>query len=140
MSDTLSPAATVIVVRNNKNALEVLLLQRNATASFLPEYWVFPGGGVDDDDLPEGNELSRARVAACREANEEAGITLDHDSLVTFSHWTAPTSLAKRFSTWFFITSLNPVANIEIDNQEIQDYQWLKPSDAIELTIRASYQ
>lgn len=133
MKDTLRPAATVILVRDNKNSVEVLLLQRNSNASFLPGHWVFPGGAVDEQDLPGGSEINRARIAACREANEEAGVTLDHQSLVTFSHWTAPTNMVKRFSTWFFIAPFNDQKDIEIDHQEIQDSQWLKPSVAIAL-------
>ena len=133
MSKTLSSAATVILVRDNNNSLEVLLLQRNTNASFLPEYWVFPGGAVDYDDLPEGDELDRARIAACREAHEEAGVTIDDRKLTSFSHWTAPVNFPKRYATWFFIAQLESNASIEIDNQEIQDFQWITPAAAIEL-------
>ncbi len=133
MSEILSPAATVILVRDNNKSLEVLLLQRNSNASFLPEHWVFPGGAVDEEDCPGGNELERARVAACREANEEAGVTVDHGRLVSFSHWTAPINFPRRFATWFFIAPLDSNTGIEIDNQEIQDFQWITPSAAIDL-------
>jgi len=133
MSIKPSPAATVILARDRNSKLEVLLLQRSCNASFLPNYWVFPGGAVDQQDLPNGNEMERSKVAACREANEEAGVILDESTLVTFSHWTAPIDYPKRFATWFFIAPFNTSAKINIDDQEIQDYRWLAPSDALEL-------
>jgi 8-oxo-dGTP pyrophosphatase MutT (NUDIX family) len=45
-----SPAATVAVVRDGANGLEVLLVHRNPEGSFAG-LWVFPGGRVEDGDL-----------------------------------------------------------------------------------------
>ena len=133
MKQELKPASTVIVVRDKHESLEVLMLQRSSNANFLPDCWVFPGGAVDAEDLPNGNEIERACIAACREANEEAGIVLEHEKLVTFSHWTAPINFPRRFSTWFFIAALSDETPVAIDNQEIQEHQWLTPRIAIDL-------
>ncbi|HOO71713.1 MAG TPA: hypothetical protein PK926_08115 [Spirochaetota bacterium] len=47
-------ASTLVVMRaNSQNAshdLEVLMLLRSAESSFVPLSYVFPGGGMDDDD------------------------------------------------------------------------------------------
>jgi 8-oxo-dGTP pyrophosphatase MutT (NUDIX family) len=43
-------AATVMLVRDGADALEVCLLRRHAAAVFVPGALVFPGGAVDESD------------------------------------------------------------------------------------------
>jgi 8-oxo-dGTP pyrophosphatase MutT (NUDIX family) len=43
-------AASVVVVRDGDEGVEVLLLRRTSTAAFAPDRFVFPGGSVDDSD------------------------------------------------------------------------------------------
>ncbi|HTQ78005.1 MAG TPA: MBL fold metallo-hydrolase [Burkholderiales bacterium] len=98
------PAATLVLLREAPaaagSALEVFMLQRTASAAFLPGAYVFPGGALDADDAG-GRAASRVRglddaqasarlgiaagglaywVAAARECFEEAGILLACDS------------------------------------------------------------
>jgi len=122
------PAATVVIVRDHHDELEVLLLERSSVGAFAG-MWVFPGGRVDDDD-PGHDELTRAMSAAVREAREEVGLTVDPAALVTLSHWTPPAVAPKRFTTWFFVA---PWAGDEviIDAHEIVDARWVTPSDAL---------
>ncbi|MDR5903469.1 NUDIX domain-containing protein [Halomonas icarae] len=54
------PAATLALVRDGAEGLEVLLLQRTWQAAFLPGYHVFPGGAVDMGDT-ELRALVRGR-------------------------------------------------------------------------------
>ena len=81
-------AATVMVVRDRDEALEVLLLRRHAELVFAAGAHVFPGGAVDDADRapelvalstgmpqPPGPGLAYA-VAAIRECFEESGLLL----------------------------------------------------------------
>jgi 8-oxo-dGTP pyrophosphatase MutT (NUDIX family) len=76
------PAASVIVLRDAPPAFEVLMIRRHASASFVPNAWVFPGGVVDQLDREiarergDGSLLGRMRVAAARELFEETGIWL----------------------------------------------------------------
>ena len=79
------PAATVVVLRDGADGLEVLMLRRSHRAGFFPHAWVFPGGRVDDADADtpfigsvEGLDASDAMfaVAAVRECFEEAGVWL----------------------------------------------------------------
>ena len=44
------PSATLILLRPSNQGLEVLMGQRHATHSFMPNRFVFPGGRVDEED------------------------------------------------------------------------------------------
>ena len=130
MSDGESiPAATVVPLRDGPAGLETLMLRKNSKLAF-GGMWVFPGGRVDDGDGP-GDELSIARRAAVREAQEEAAVTIDADELVAFSHWTPPRGAPKRFLTWFFLAPVRHAVDVVIDMGEIHDHGWLSPADAI---------
>ncbi|MGF1598802.1 MAG: NUDIX domain-containing protein [Acidimicrobiales bacterium] len=140
MSDDeeLTPAATVLLLRDGDDGLEVLMLRRNSTIAF-GGMWVFPGGRVDDHELVAGDPLAAARVAAVREVEEETGLTVAADSLETWSYWIPPTRAAlqpgaklRRFSTWFFAAP-TPGHAIAIDGGEIHEHRWLPPAQAMEL-------
>jgi len=90
------PAATVMLVRDAAEGMEVLLLRRSLRAAFVAGAYVFPGGALDDSDqrpqveaLCDGWDDATASivlgvgqgglaywVAAIRECFEEAGLLL----------------------------------------------------------------
>ena len=80
------PAATVLLLRDSPQGIEVLMTRRSMTASFAPGAYVFPGGGIDAADaLAHGQSTRRATqsdlhltqaIAAIRESFEELGILL----------------------------------------------------------------
>jgi 8-oxo-dGTP pyrophosphatase MutT (NUDIX family) len=92
-------AATVMLLRDGDHGLEVCMLQRNLNSDFVGGAYVFPGGGVDDDDgsaeawsvcAGRGDAEASALVgvehgglafwvAAIRESFEEAGLLLARD-------------------------------------------------------------
>ncbi len=82
----LIPAATVLLVRDGAPGLEVFMVQRHRRIDFASGALVFPGGRVDAQDAQvagrarglEGlsGEAAALRIAAIREAFEEAGILL----------------------------------------------------------------
>lgn len=94
------PAAALIVVRPALSAPEILLLKRSASARFMPNAYVFPGGAVDPEDATEEvfglcagvtDAAASVRlnlpsgglgyvVAAVRETFEECGLLLVRDS------------------------------------------------------------
>ncbi|MPZ71738.1 MAG: NUDIX hydrolase [Nitriliruptorales bacterium] len=98
MAEVATPrdAATVIVMRDAADGLEVFMLRRHSRSGFAANMWVFPGGVVDpgDGSLPtrRWTGLNPARlaerfgvdehavlafhVAAARETFEEAGLLL----------------------------------------------------------------
>jgi len=85
---TPRPAATVLLLRDSPDGLEVLMTRRSASASFLPGAFVFPGGAIDTADAschaiarhrPSQSKLHLTQaIAAIRECFEELGILLAH--------------------------------------------------------------
>jgi len=79
-------AATVLLLRDSPNGLEVLMTRRSASASFVPGAFVFPGGGIDAADgcchaiaqrrATQSDEALTEAVAAIRESFEELGVLL----------------------------------------------------------------
>ena len=125
-----TPAATVVLLRDGNDGVEVLMLRKNSKIAF-GGMWVFPGGRIDADDYPQdGDQEAGARNAAAREAKEEAGIDVDPADFVWFAHWTPPPSAPVRFATWFFAARGSRQA-ISIDDGEIKDHQWIRPTDAL---------
>lgn len=127
-------AATVVLVRDTEDGVEALMVRRSSKLEFAGGMWVFPGGRVDPEDYPKDaaeDHLGAARQAAVREAAEEAGLCLDAEGLLTFSHWTPPPQAPKRFSTWFFI-GRDPQSSVRVDGGEIRDHGWMRPATALE--------
>ena len=124
------PAASVVVVRQTHNGLETLLLKRSDELKYMPELWVFPGGKVEDSD--EGDDdLEQARRGAARELQEEAGLSLPAETLLTFSHWLTPVVVKRRFAAWFFIAEVGSDEPVTVDGSEIVAHEWWRPGDAI---------
>ncbi len=95
MSDPAIPAATVVLLRGAPDGWETLLLERHAATAFAGGATVFPGGRVEpgdatvaaDPELADGfDDLdpvdAAARVAAAREAFEEADVLLGDGPLI----------------------------------------------------------
>ncbi|MDB5826847.1 MAG: fold metallo-hydrolase, partial [Variovorax sp.] len=84
----LRAAATVLLLRDTPDGLEVLMTRRSSSASFAPGAYVFPGGRIDEADTPARRIATRRRtqsrvqltqaIAAIRESFEELGVLLAH--------------------------------------------------------------
>jgi 8-oxo-dGTP pyrophosphatase MutT (NUDIX family) len=123
-------AASVILLRGDSDALEVLLVRRTPEARFMGGVWVFPGGAVD---AGEGDGDDAHRAAAIRELREEAAITLeDAGELVKFSRWITPAQVKIRFDTHFFLAPIPPGQEPKIDGQECVDLGWFTPDAALD--------
>jgi 8-oxo-dGTP pyrophosphatase MutT (NUDIX family) len=119
-------AASVIVLRDAPDGPEVLLVQRNPEQRFMGGAWVFPGGGVHDED---GSPAEAGR----RELEEEAGLPLpDSGGFVPFSRWITPEEAKIRFDTFFFVTEAPADADPRCDGEECVDLRWMRPADALE--------
>src|SRR5262249_53444391 len=109
--------------------LQVLLVQRNPEARFMPGVWVFPGGAVDSAD-GDGEEAHRA--AAVRELAEEAAIELGARELGAYSRWITPKVVPIRFDTRFYLALAPPHSPPEPDGSETVDAGWFRPQDALD--------
>jgi len=134
------PAATLILIRDGTHGAEILLVRRAAALSFHGGAWVFPGGRIDDDDRRAAGDPAdvrgAARHAAVREAQEEAGVAIDRDSLVLLSRWITPEALPKRFDTWFFAAPARDQA-VCVDGGEIDDHRWMSAEEALAAQSRS---
>src|SRR4249919_2119478 len=86
------PAATILLVRDGTDGLEVFMVKRHHQIDFISGALVFPGGKVDkrdnDAELSEftdggdgwTNAMRALGAAAIREAFEESGILLARDA------------------------------------------------------------
>ena len=80
------PAATLLLLRDTAQGIEVLMTRRSAAASFAPGAYVFPGGGIDFADADAHAQSTRRAaqgdlqltqaIAAIRESFEELGVLL----------------------------------------------------------------
>ena len=100
------PAATVLLLREGRDGVEVLATRRHEKLAFMGGMWVFPGGAVSAADaapavlerIPDASRTDCAQlctmqgdaipqleclsllVAACRETFEETGVLLASDT------------------------------------------------------------
>jgi 8-oxo-dGTP pyrophosphatase MutT (NUDIX family) len=127
------PAATVALLRDGDEGLEVLMGQRATKLDFHGGAWVFPGGRIDDVDYDGTRDIVRAaRNAAAREAMEEAGVVVDADALVHFANWTTPEISPKRFATWFFAGAAGDDHDrARADGVESDVVRWIAPHQAM---------
>jgi len=83
---TPRPAATVLLLRDSPQGIEVLMTRRSAGASFAPGAYVFPGGTIDPADAQAHRAAARRptqddtrltqAIAAIRESFEELGVLI----------------------------------------------------------------
>jgi 8-oxo-dGTP pyrophosphatase MutT (NUDIX family) len=106
------PAATVVLVREERSSLEALLLRRHNRSGFAADAWVFPGGVVDAADMdpalpvlcdgpspeewaetlgiPSASEAFGYVTAAVRETLEETGVLLARSQVTVESPHQVP--------------------------------------------------
>jgi 8-oxo-dGTP pyrophosphatase MutT (NUDIX family) len=70
------PAASVLLLRDGRGGLEVLMQQRRDESSAFAGVLAFPGGKVHAADRDSDDPAAAARMAALRETFEECGILL----------------------------------------------------------------
>ena len=151
-------AATVLLVRDGAEGLQVFMVVRHHQIEFASGALVFPGGKVDPEDYAwAGDDPEKAaRIAAIRETHEECGVLLTRpasraasdlpfyrrlqaenlspalDALTLFAHWITPTILPKRFDTRFYIVAAPADQVAAHDGGEAVDSVWIEPNKALE--------
>lgn len=79
------PAATVLLVRDAPEGMEVFMVVRHREIEFAAGALVFPGGRVEEGDAAIAAEVAPGlpgaafRIAGIRETFEECGVLLAHD-------------------------------------------------------------
>jgi 8-oxo-dGTP pyrophosphatase MutT (NUDIX family) len=150
------PAATLLVIRDGDDGIEVVMTTRAVAADFAANALVFPGGRVEPSDgTPEH--------AAIRETWEEAGLLIARpqnegslatnadlaphrgrpyfdllaagfapalDLLVPFAHWVTPEDLPKRFDTRFYLAPFDADQTLIADGGETRDARWISVREA----------
>lgn len=136
------------------------MVHRNSRG-FFGDIAVFPGGRVDDIDVPPGldqdDDLSHRR-AGLREFAEETGILITDsgplpipgvkdaafydwvdaralspgfDELVLVSRWVTPEAAPRRFDARFYVVSCVDPPDVEIDADELIGHEWVSPEEAL---------
>lgn len=169
MNDTGRPvrprnAASLVIARRERSELRVLMGRRAPKNRFMPDVFVFPGGGVQKGDAtqPSQSELrpavrarleERARpstargiaVAAARETFEETGLEFgiveagllqpDLAALDFFFRAITPPESPIRFHARFFFSNAERATGSLRSNGELLDLAWFKLEDARKLPI-----
>jgi 8-oxo-dGTP pyrophosphatase MutT (NUDIX family) len=116
----IRPAATVVLLRDGADGIEVWLQQRATTLAFAAGMYAFPGGRVDDDEdfssvahdvsgeatvwADSDLDVVRAHLAgAVRETWEESGVHLEPTVLVPWTRWVTPPGDTRRFDARFYL-------------------------------------
>ena len=160
-------AATIVLARPAEEGIEVLVLTRTESSSFLPGFLVFPGGAIDAGDHSLAarlfnNPSEAARACAVRELYEEAGILLTKNGamaqapqarletllfdppparrLVEIARWVAPEDLEKRFDARFFAVAAPHGVDPTPDDAEVSAARWATPHAILEAVGRKEEQ
>ncbi len=64
----LLKAATVLLLRDGSQGLEVLMTRRSMKASFAPGAYVFPGGGIESDDEEYASIVKATNIETAQSA------------------------------------------------------------------------
>lgn len=102
---------------------EVLLQLRSANKKIFPSIWdVSAAGHMSAGDTPE--------LAAIRETQEEIGITITKDKLITLGECTDeiafPDGRLHKEHDWIFMYKKDiDIVNLELQDSELSDVKWL---------------
>ncbi|MFQ4149309.1 NUDIX hydrolase [Arthrobacter sp. LAPM80] len=131
----LEDACTVVLLREGRDGLETLMLERPGNSRAFGGAWVFPGGKVDPEDRFGAGGMAlddnaAARAAGLRELEEETGQRLSPDDLLWLAQWTPMQRIPRRFRTWFMVA--RAVSDqVVLNPGEHEKYAWLTPAEAL---------
>lgn len=145
----IRPAATVVLLRDGADGLEVWLQQRAPTLAFAAGMYAFPGGRVDEDedisavahDVTDevtvwgDDDLSVVRAhlaAAARETWEESGVRLNPAALTPWARWVTPPGDTRRFDARFYLAACPPDQTPEPLTGEVAAGSWFAVRAAVD--------
>src|SRR5947208_5370244 len=117
----LRAAATVLLLRDTPEGIEVLMTRRSPTASFAPGAYVFPGGVMEPGETPA--------AAAIRETFEELSVRLSPtEPVAVLARWITDRDLPRRFDVMFLVARM-PEGQVPVaDEAEQFDPVWVRPA------------
>jgi 8-oxo-dGTP pyrophosphatase MutT (NUDIX family) len=118
-------AATVVVLRDGADGVEVFLVKRSREVDFMAGAHVFPGGRLDAAD-------GSLEACAVRETFEEAGLRLDPAALVPWVRWITPEVSPRRFDARFFLARAPAGQEPRVDGREATEGLWISPRGAMQ--------
>lgn len=146
-------AATLVIARDTRLGLEVLLTRRSSSLRFMGGAMVFPGGALSAEDLDAatldargldgpalaesmGETDAKTAVAlhfcALREADEEVGLAgIAAGELVYGGRWVTPLGAPVRFDTRFFVARAPDGWEPTPDPAEVDEVAWMTPAGAL---------
>lgn len=157
-------AATLVVYRESRGAIEILMGRRAGRHRFMPDYYVFPGGRLDPADYRiaplsplrrEVHELlckscsarqaQALAIAAVRETYEETGLLLGElrnerllpslEGLDYVLRAITPPSSPIRFHARFFTAEARHLGGTLKSNGELLDLDWRPVDECLRLPI-----
>lgn len=193
MCVTPRKASTVPVIKNGPGEIEILIMRRHRNDRFLPDYHVFPGGALDNQDYDWkftdikndkklhdfdcNTEKYYAHImCGIRETFEEAGLLFARDrdgrypvtdtpessekfslyrkqvfeKTISFcemlmrenltpaaekffyiNRWITPAIFPIRYDARFFLVVAPENQQISHDGDELVDFEWITPSNAL---------
>jgi len=114
------------IIENKKG--EILLVKSPKWSN----KWTMPGGHIEP-----GERIAKALE---REAEEETGLKLETIKIIAFGELIGSKDFHRPAHFIYFdllCKAENP--NIKLDNQELTEYQWIKPEDALKVDLAESY-
>ena len=79
--------------------------------------------------VAERNRTTQTRPGAFAQMVASAGLLLDVDRLVYWSHWITPSHESRRFDTHFFAVAMPEEQVASLDQRESTELAWLAPGD-----------
>jgi 8-oxo-dGTP pyrophosphatase MutT (NUDIX family) len=148
MEITPQDAAGLVLLRGVGEELQVLLGRRHRNMVFMPGYYVFPGGRLEEQDLGDDAEIffsvegrldSKTQGllpalcrAALRELTEETGLSfspLAESPMRLLARAITPPGNPRRFDTRFFLGDGTLAAGSLGGNGELENVGWVGVSD-----------
>jgi len=117
-------AATLVLLRDGADGLEVWLMRRASTMAFAAGFVVFPGGRAEPSD-------ASLEHTAAREAVEECGVAVDPGALLPWARWITPVGEPRRYDTRFYVAGLPSGQAAEARGTEAVAAWWSTPVRAV---------
>ena len=132
------PAASVLVLRDGDDGIEMLFVRRSPELKFMGGAWVFPGGTLLAEDGDPDETTSPGKVAGARETFEEARITLPDPAAARARSAAGSRPSWRRCastpaSTWRVAPE---GAEPAPDRREVDRAEWWTPAKALHLFVK----